>query len=581
MNVTQWTIGAKLWALSSFLMLDMLLLGLIDMRTSGALLNQVHDIADTQLPAIQHMTAIDMRREGLRSVVLGGLRAAGEGALNRCLEAKEEVGQFTLAINQSLDALASLKLQPETRHALEEVRPALRSYVDLANEMLGGASRQTGDASKSSLSPDDFRVFQEKFQALESQIQLLCDRTAGDARLAKENAENLATHASFQNTALLGCGIGVGLIASLLVVGKLVRGLRNILSALSTEAAQVSEGASRIHTASSWLTESTIEQASAIDETVASMEEMAATIGKTADSAGNSHSVATRGEEESLKGKQVIARMLTAMESIEDSNSKLQRIVDLIHEIEDKTQIINDIVFETRLLSFNASIEAARAGVHGKGFSVVAEEVGKLAVLSGKAADEIRKLLESSTAEVAKVARDTQERVLAGKHAFTDCEESFRTMDGTLKRIRLSAEQIATATHEQEIGVKQTNKAMASIDQVMLKSSGQAESLSVLAGDLESGASSLQELLAVLRGMVSGNRRDPAANAPLNPGQRRPQKIGSPETSMPAQPFSASASSSNPRQSPELEAPRRDSRSPGSESQSGSRWQRAETVASK
>lgn len=81
------------------------------------------------------------------------------------------------------------------------------------------------------------------------------------------------------------------------------------------------------------------------------------------------------------------------------ANTKLGRLVGLIASIKNKTKVIDDLVFESRLLSFNASIEAARAGVHGKGFSVVAEEVGKLASMSGKAADEIRTLLDSSTQE--------------------------------------------------------------------------------------------------------------------------------------------------------------------------------------
>src|SRR5690606_3309812 len=67
---------------------------------------------------------------------------------------------------------------------------------------------------------------------------------------------------------------------------------------------------------------------------------------------------------------------------IENYNQQLSEIVNSIQEIESKTQIINDIVFQTKLLSFNASVESARAGEHGKGFAVVAEEVGNLASMS-------------------------------------------------------------------------------------------------------------------------------------------------------------------------------------------------------
>ena len=84
------------------------------------------------------------------------------------------------------------------------------------------------------------------------------------------------------------------------------------------------------------------------------------------------------------------------MTSISESTEDLDSINNSIRGIQ-KTQVINDIVFQTQLLSFNASIEAAKAGVHGKGFSVVAEEVGKLAVLSGTAASEISEILKESS----------------------------------------------------------------------------------------------------------------------------------------------------------------------------------------
>ncbi len=131
----------------------------------------------------------------------------------------------------------------------------------------------------------------------------------------------------------------------------------------------------------------------------------------------------------------MIHRLGTAMDEISQANTKLQSIVSLIEEIRNKTKVINDIVFETRLLSFNASIEAARAGVHGKGFAVVAEEVGKLASMSGKAADEIRALLETSTQEVDRAVKQTSDRVSLGKTASSECQAAFGDMYGTLEKI--------------------------------------------------------------------------------------------------------------------------------------------------
>lgn len=95
---------------------------------------------------------------------------------------------------------------------------------------------------------------------------------------------------------------------------------------------------------------------------------------------------------------------------IEDNNKQMTEIVDVFKQISEKTQVINDIVFQTKLLSFNAAVEAARAGEQGKGFSVVAEEVGSLAKMSGQASQEIAAMLSKSNQIVTEVAEKTGTR---------------------------------------------------------------------------------------------------------------------------------------------------------------------------
>ncbi|SMF63214.1 methyl-accepting chemotaxis protein [Pseudobacteriovorax antillogorgiicola] len=81
---------------------------------------------------------------------------------------------------------------------------------------------------------------------------------------------------------------------------------------------------------------------------------------------------------------------------VEDNKAKFEELSKVLQEISNITKMVNDIVFQTKLLSFNASVEATRAGDEGKGFSVVAEEVGVLAQSSGKAATDISRIVNES-----------------------------------------------------------------------------------------------------------------------------------------------------------------------------------------
>lgn len=319
--------------------------------------------------------------------------------------------------------------------------------------------------------------------------------------------------AAWLSGALVALNILIALVLAGIIITRLVKSLRRLILEVTEEAAQLSGAAGEINSASQELSERTTEQAAAIEETAASMEEMAAMLGQTSQQSQKSLQISEQGHAQAQKGQQVIIRLADAMEEIHSSNQRLEDIVKLIEEITKRTRVINEIVFETRLLSFNASIEAARAGAHGKGFAVVAEEVGKLAAMSGKAADEIRTLLDSSNTEVSKVVRATQERVQVGKQVSSECEIAFSEMDRTLNEIGEAVRIIATAAKEQEGAISQTNKAMGEMDKVTQMNSHSAEKLAAQSRRMSEGAAGLNRSILDVRQLVVGDASGEAGNA--------------------------------------------------------------------
>jgi methyl-accepting chemotaxis protein len=165
------------------------------------------------------------------------------------------------------------------------------------------------------------------------------------------------------------------------------------------------------------------------------------------------------------------------IQEISKSNDQYGEILNLIKDIAAKTQVINDIVFQTKLLSFNASVEAARAGDNGKGFAVVAEEVGNLASMSGKAATEISQLLENSLSQVDHIiqttkstsnllAKKSHDKVTSGVLRARECIDSLNQIQLTISKLNEMIEEISVASKEQSVGVQEINRALNEMDQV-------------------------------------------------------------------------------------------------------------------
>jgi len=216
-----------------------------------------------------------------------------------------------------------------------------------------------------------------------------------------------------------------------------------VMDTIKEIASTVSDAANTISDGAVDLTQRIEEQAASLEQTSAAMEQMSGTVQQNADNTRQATHLAMRARESAYEGGKVVQKTIAAIAEI---NISSKRVADIIG-------MIDDIAFQTNLLSLNAAIEAARAGEQGRGFAVVATEVRYLAQRSATAAKEIKKLINES---VKKVDEGTQ---LAHK--------SGETLEEIIKAISQVNElivEIAAATQEQSVGIQEVTKAVLQMD---------------------------------------------------------------------------------------------------------------------
>jgi methyl-accepting chemotaxis protein len=140
----------------------------------------------------------------------------------------------------------------------------------------------------------------------------------------------------------------------------------------------------------------------------------------------------------SEEGSAMMNLLSQAVHAVKLANQELEEIKKIFQKIEAKTAVVNNISFKTQLLSFNASIEAARAGANGRGFSVVALEVGRLADMSAKAADEIGGMLKESVGAVADIVERLSSKVDEASRTNTAALGQFSQIVSDINDIKVS-----------------------------------------------------------------------------------------------------------------------------------------------
>ncbi|MDA3859847.1 MAG: methyl-accepting chemotaxis protein [Melioribacteraceae bacterium] len=244
------------------------------------------------------------------------------------------------------------------------------------------------------------------------------------------------------------------------------------------------------------------EQSSQTAEVAAAMEEMSRTIVETATNATNSAEAsmevskkANEGEEKLKATSEGMQRIVNSVDTVGGNIASLAKETEQIGEI---AQVIDDIADQTNLLALNAAIEAARAGEHGRGFAVVADEVRKLAEGTTKATKEIADKIKAIQ-EVASVASTSMEG--AGT-AVNNGMELNQEVGGVLTNILSSVEnvsqqitQVAAASEEQSATAEQVSTNVEAINNVANESAAGVQQIASASGDLNRLTENLQNLV--------------------------------------------------------------------------------------
>lgn len=282
---------------------------------------------------------------------------------------------------------------------------------------------------------------------------------------------------------LLPMGVVISIAFWLLTQTTLIKPIEKTIGDLASTSDQTSSASGEIASAGQSLAESCSTQAASLEETSAALEEIASMSKTNAQQAGDAANSADGIAKSAESSQAMMNRLVDAINQIRDSSSEVSKIVESIDQI----------AFQTNILALNAAVEAARAGEAGAGFSVVAEEVRRLALRSAVAAKE--------TAEKIQLAAT---RTQGGSQLCEEMQKEFALIVEQTHKLRTQIGQVATASKEQEGGVAQISTAVQNIDKTTQAIAATSEESAASAAALGQQAQQLNTIVGGLKGLVQG-----------------------------------------------------------------------------
>ncbi len=399
---------------------------------------------------------------------------------------QQELAKFTLALRGGDAETAKRILLVDMAPKQDAFRAVTDDLVALGSKLMAASSQQSSDAAG----------------AAKQQMLLLVCLASGLAVAASWWLIRSITR-PLNEAVTLARGVADGDLSLSISqggqneTGRLLSALSEMQKKLAGIVREVRDGAQSVATASAQiasgnndLSARTETQASALQQTAASMEELGSTVRANADNAQQANQLAMAASQVAGNGGTAVSQVVDTMREISDSSRKIADIIG----------VIDGIAFQTNILALNAAVEAARAGEQGRGFAVVAGEVRSLAGRSAEAAREIKQLIHASV-----------EKVEAGARLVQDAGSTMDEIVGSVQRVGGIIGEITAAAADQAGGIGQVNQAVGQLDQMTQQNAALVEQSAA-------AAHSLREQAGRLAGAVQVFKLEPQDAARPAPG---------------------------------------------------------------
>ena len=313
----------------------------------------------------------------------------------------------------------------------------------------------------------------------------------------------------------------IALFAANFVAKAFADPLAQIVSQLSKYAKGLETDSDGMRSSAEKLSEAVTEQSAVVEETKAGLNRIMEGSIQNLEGAQKSQEISENVSSETSSAHMQMQSLVEAMHEIKDSFDGISKMVDIIQGVGDKTEVMNSIAFKTQMLSFNASIEAARAGAAGRGFAVVAQEVGQLAEMSSKAATEIEEAIKQTLNQVESLTSSSRSHVSRGEQLVSETSMLLdRVVKGTAV-VKESSADIFNSSTEQSDGVKEIN---VSVDQILIAvNAGEKEAVQAKerSQQLAKQASGLSAISEAMQKLIYGGKNLPNEN---NVSSNEPKK---------------------------------------------------------